>query len=370
MDVSTDNILPNSTPFFSAHKKKVAIALYGMIMSYAGYQFYTRHWSAYPLTPLHKGVIATLSLGALTIGLIRRWQRNPSEETSSSSKPEEKPTAAPSPTGEVSTSSSPGNKPEETSTSSASLNQHKNTTPLEPIVSNVPALGESELKAYLKGKIELKCLSSETSEDRYLCGKTTIILKVGDMTTEKADAVVNAANGALRGGGGIDGFIHKAAGKGLLEELKKRYPQGTPTGSAAISEPHNLNPPEDPSKPKDPSEKKVKKIIHAVGPAGRYPAVLAQTYNNSLLCAKKVEGVETIAFCAISTGIFGYEVEDATPVALATVLRYVMEHPDDFKEVRFLIYKGDASRNYPIYKKWLDHWGEQTSSESVNASPL
>jgi O-acetyl-ADP-ribose deacetylase len=136
----------------------------------------------------------------------------------------------------------------------------------------------------------------------------TIELRRGDITTVEADAIVNAANAALRGGGGVDGAIHAAAGPDVLEELISRYPAGTPTGTAAVTGAGRLP---------------VRAIIHAVGPrwAGgdRGEAeLLASAYRDSLRRAEEL-GARTVAFPAISCGIYGYPLDQAARIALRTV---------------------------------------------------
>lgn len=135
-------------------------------------------------------------------------------------------------------------------------------------------------------------------------------LVTGDITTLDVDAIVNAANAQLAPGGGVCGAIHRAAGPGLArdcaESLRMRGP--CPTGEARITPGHDLS---------------AKWVIHAVGPVwqggdAREPALLADAYRHSLRLAGE-RGLRSIAFPAISTGIFGYPLEAATRVAVATV---------------------------------------------------
>jgi O-acetyl-ADP-ribose deacetylase (regulator of RNase III) len=143
----------------------------------------------------------------------------------------------------------------------------------------------------------------------------------GDITALDVDVIVNAANSSLMGGGGVDGAIHRAAGKGLLEECMKiaaSRPAGhaCPTGEAVITGAYRLP---------------CKKVIHTVGPVwhgGRYgeAELLASCYRKSLLLAGKA-GLETIAFPNISTGVYGYPKEKAASIAVETVRRTLEETP-------------------------------------------
>lgn len=139
-----------------------------------------------------------------------------------------------------------------------------------------------------------------------------IELRRGDITAFEADAIVNAANERLRGGGGVDGAIHAAAGPAVLQELIQRSPAGTPTGTAVTTGAGRL---------------KAKAIVHAVGPRWRggqhgEAEALASAYRESLLRAEEI-GARTVAFPAISAGIYGYPIEQAAAVAVRTVREYL-----------------------------------------------
>lgn len=148
----------------------------------------------------------------------------------------------------------------------------------------------------------------------------------GDITTQAVDAIVNAANSALAGGGGVDGAIHRAGGPALMAELKERY-RGCPTGSAVITGAGRLQ---------------AKFVIHAVGPRYRdgqhgEAGLLASAYRASLELAR-AHGCQTIAFPSISTGVYGYPVGEAASIACATVQAYCADHPDAFTIVRFVLF--------------------------------
>ncbi len=159
-------------------------------------------------------------------------------------------------------------------------------------------------------------------------GHSVLELVQGDITREDVDAIVNAANTALLGGGGVDGAIHRAAGPQLLEEC--RALGGCETGSAKITRGYRL---------------KARHVIHAVGPVyhnGKRgePALLASAYRASLELAA-THHCASVAFPAISTGVYGYPMEQAAQVAFRTIVDYVSEHPA-IKLVRFVLYDARA----------------------------
>ncbi|KAF6036745.1 hypothetical protein EB796_004955 [Bugula neritina] len=144
----------------------------------------------------------------------------------------------------------------------------------------------------------------------------------GDITSLEFDAIVNAANEQMRGGGGVDGAIHKAAGKSLLEECIARYSSGCAPGEARLTGGYKLP---------------AKYVIHTVGPRGENPVVLANCYDSVLQIVKN-ENLKTVAFPCISTGIFGYPNEKACHVALKTVLHWLQSNPDWDGRIVFCVF--------------------------------
>ena len=161
-----------------------------------------------------------------------------------------------------------------------------------------------------------------------------IILVQGDITREDVDAIVNAANSGLLGGGGVDGAIHRAAGPRLLEACREiRRRQGKcPTGGAVITPGFDLP---------------AAWVIHTVGPVWRggnagEPELLRSCYTISLRLADE-RGLKSIAFPAVSTGVYGYPVEKAAVIAFAAVLDY---EPTSLEEVRFVLFSEHALAVY------------------------
>jgi O-acetyl-ADP-ribose deacetylase (regulator of RNase III) len=162
-----------------------------------------------------------------------------------------------------------------------------------------------------------------------------IVVKVGDLTREAVDAIVNAANSSLMGGGGVDGAIHRAGGPAILEACKRiratTYPDGLPTGEAVITTGGSLP---------------ARFVIHTVGPiygrhGGAEARLLAACYRNSIALAARHE-LATLAFPAISTGVYGYPKDAAAHVAIQAITDALAQH-GGIEEVRLVYFSaGDA----------------------------
>lgn len=162
-----------------------------------------------------------------------------------------------------------------------------------------------------------------------------VVVKVGDITREHVDAIVNAANGTLMGGGGVDGAIHRAGGPEILKQCKEiratEFPEGLPTGEAVITTAGRMP---------------AKYVIHTVGPVygrggGDKAELLASCYRNSLRIAVE-HGHKTIAFPAISTGIYGYPLSEAAKVSSKAIEDFLGSNAS-LDEVRLVFFSlGDA----------------------------
>ena len=181
----------------------------------------------------------------------------------------------------------------------------------------------------------------------FTVGETGVGVVSEDLTKMGyVEAIVNAANNTLLGGGGIDGAIHRAAGPGLLEECRTLH--GCETGQAKITGAYEL-----------PCEN----IIHTVGPVwrgGEYgeAELLASCYRNSLQVAAE-NGIRVIAFPSISTGIFSYPLEEAAYIAVHAVLEYITEHPGQFV---FIIWCCIDERTHAAYQRALDQAAAERDS--------
>ena len=158
----------------------------------------------------------------------------------------------------------------------------------------------------------------------------TLELHQGDITLQEVEAIVNAANSHLAGGGGVDGAIHRRGGPEIMRDTDTRYPQGCPTGSAVISTAGKLP---------------AKFVIHAVGPVWSggqrgEPELLAEVYRRSLELAVE-HGCRSIALPALSTGAYRYPMDQAAGVALSTAIDFLKQHGQP-ELVRFVLFDAAA----------------------------
>lgn len=161
-----------------------------------------------------------------------------------------------------------------------------------------------------------------------IIGKARLELVQGDITSQNVDAIVNAANSALAGGGGVDGAIHRSAGPILKEQTRERYPQGCPTGSAVVTDAGRLA---------------ARFVFHAVGPVWRGGGagesdLLAGAYRRCLELAREHQ-CRHIAFPAISTGVYGYPKDLAADVSLNVTCGFLKQHAEP-ELVRFVLFDG------------------------------
>ncbi len=169
----------------------------------------------------------------------------------------------------------------------------------------------------------------------YTIHGVTLALLQGDITAIQADAIVNAANAALAGGGGVDGAIHRAGGPGIMQECRKIG--GCPTGSAVATGAGNL---------------KAKHVFHAVGPMysgrGDEEQLLTGAYQSCLQLAEQYK-YKSIAFPSISTGVYGYPVHLAAPVALRAVIAHIQQ-PTSLQQITFVLFD---KKTYDAYEQAL-----------------
>ncbi len=169
--------------------------------------------------------------------------------------------------------------------------------------------------------------------------ETKINLVLGDITLQETEAIVNAANTSLLGGGGVDGAIHRAGGAKILEECKEiRAKQGgCPTGEAVITSGGNMA---------------TRYVIHTVGPVWsggnrNEEQLLRNAYYNSLNLAKK-NSIKSVSFPSISTGVYRFPIDKASRIALATVKEFTQKH--NFEEIRFVLF---SERDLKVYSNAL-----------------
>ena len=170
-------------------------------------------------------------------------------------------------------------------------------------------------------------------------GKTKLSLIQGDITLQETEAIVNAANTSLLGGGGVDGAIHRAGGSKILEECKaiRANQGGCPTGEAVITSGGNM---------------KAKYVVHTVGPVWsggnrNEEQLLRNAYYNSLNLAGE-NGIKSVSLPSISTGVYRFPIDKASRIALNTVKEFLQKH--NFAEVRFVLF---SERDLKVYEDAL-----------------
>ena len=181
-----------------------------------------------------------------------------------------------------------------------------------------------------------------------LVNKTKLSLLQGDITRQSTDAIVNAANSGMMGGGGVDGAIHRAGGPAILEDCKQIISQQgrLPTGEAVITTGGNL---------------KAKHVIHTVGPVWHgghsgEPELLASAYHQSLRISVE-NGLKSVSFPSISTGAYGYPLKLAAPIALETVIDF-LNRDESIKEVVFVLFE---DKTYQAYARALEALLQETA---------
>ena len=184
----------------------------------------------------------------------------------------------------------------------------------------------------------------DMKERLFLDGRVSVV--VGDITKQDVEAIVNAANSSLLGGGGVDGAIHRAGGPEILAECREirrtRFPEGLPTGEAVITTGGKLS---------------ALYVIHTVGPiygehGGREAELLANCYHNSLTLAVE-KNLTSIAFPAISTGVFGYPLAEAAEVSSKTIENF-LSTDRQLKEVRLVFFQARDAEVFLQHQKFSE----------------
>ncbi len=186
-----------------------------------------------------------------------------------------------------------------------------------------------------------------SDDTTYHINQASLVITQGDITRQATDAIVNAANSGLMGGGGVDGAIHRAGGPAILEECKQIVArQGRlPTGQAVITTAGNM-----PSK----------YVIHTVGPIWRgggrgEPELLASAYRESLKLAA-ANNLASVSFPSISTGAYGYPLDEAAHIAVGEVVKF-LDKPGSIKEVVFVLFNAEAYDAYAAALKEITDAG-------------
>ena len=187
-------------------------------------------------------------------------------------------------------------------------------------------------------------MTSDSAMQTFLDGRVTVI--VGDITKQDVEAIVNAANSSLLGGGGVDGAIHRAGGPAILEECREirrtRFPQGLPTGEAVVTTGGNLA---------------ALYVIHTVGPIygehrGKEAELLANCYHNSLTLAVE-KNVTSAAFPSIATGVYSYPREEAAEISSRTIENF-LSTDRQLKEVCLVFFQAQDAKIFLENQKFSE----------------
>src|SRR5215831_19867271 len=187
-------------------------------------------------------------------------------------------------------------------------------------------------------------MTSVSALRTFLEGRVTVL--VGDITKQDVEAIVNAANSSLLGGGGVDGAIHRAGGPAILEACREirrtRFPQGLPTGEAVVTTGGNLP---------------ALYVIHTVGPIygehrGKEASLLANCYSNSLALAVE-KNVTSVAFPSISTGVYSYPRADAAEISSKTIEKF-LANDLQLKEVRLVFFQAQDAEVFVTNQKFSE----------------
>lgn len=178
---------------------------------------------------------------------------------------------------------------------------------------------------------------------KVLIGRSRLVLTQGDITLQDVDAIVNAANSELAGGGGVDGAIHRAAGASVMEETRSRYPLGCPTGDAVATSAGSL---------------RARHLFHAVGPVWqgghkREAELLRSCYRRCLELAVK-HRCQSVAFPAISTGVYRFPVDLAAENSLDEVRQFLESHPDAMQVLIVLFDPGTYGAFARVLESFVD----------------
>jgi len=191
-------------------------------------------------------------------------------------------------------------------------------------------------------------MSAEKADRSFIEGRVSVV--VGDITKQDVEAIVNAANSSLLGGGGVDGAIHRAGGPAILEECREirrtRFPQGLPTGEAVVTTGGNLP---------------ALYVIHTVGPiyrehGGKEAELLANCYHNSLTLAVE-KNVTSLAFPSIATGVYGYPRSEAAEISSRTIENF-LSTDRQLKEVRLVFFQASDADVFIANQKFSGVTGQ------------